>query len=107
MKNFISQAVGVRYCLGLSDLAAKPTVLVRCLDLLLFIMYSLIKIGLRKWNFFGVKEFFVVYYDFKNGCKNEFQDNNEKSCNWFKNKVRKKSILEPMGLTSPTRQPGS
>ena len=27
---------------------------------------------------FGVKEFFFVDFDYKNGCKNEFQDNNEK-----------------------------
>ena len=30
-------------------------------------------------KFFGVKNFFVNF-DFKNGCKTEFQDNNEKSC---------------------------
>ena len=28
--------------------------------------------------------------NFKNGCKNEFQDDNEKSCSWFKNKVPQK-----------------
>ena len=38
-------------------------------------------------KFFSVKEFFFVSFDFKNGCKNEFQDNNEKSCSCFKNKV--------------------
>ena len=37
------------------------------------------KIGLRKWNYFGVNEFFSVNFDFENKCKNEFQDNNEKS----------------------------
>ena len=45
---------------------------------------------LRKWNFFGVKEFFFVYNDFKNWCKIKFQDNNEKSCSWFKNNVTQK-----------------
>ena len=35
------------------------------------------KIGLQKWNFFGVKEFFSWIFDFKNGCKNEFSDTNE------------------------------
>ena len=40
-------------------------------------MSWLIKIGLRKWNFFGVEEFFFVYYDFKNGWKNKFDDNNK------------------------------
>ena len=31
--------------------------------------------GLQKWNFFSVKEFFFVNFDFKNGCKNDFEDN--------------------------------
>ena len=53
-------------------------------------MCCFIKIGLRKWNFFGVKEFFFVNFDFKNECKNEFEDNNEKSCRWFDNKVPQK-----------------
>ena len=35
----------------------------------------------------GKKEFFFVNYDFKNGCNNEFEDNKEKSCSRFKNKV--------------------
>ena len=26
-------------------------------------------------------------FDFKNECKNEFEDNNEKSCSRFKNRV--------------------
>ena len=30
-------------------------------------------------KFFGVKDFFREF-DFKNGCKNEFEDKNEKSC---------------------------
>ena len=46
-----------------------------------------IKIDLRKRTFFGVKEFFFVNFDFKNGCENEFEDNNEKSCRRFKNRV--------------------
>ena len=48
------------------------------------------KIGLQKWNFFGVKEFFFMNFDFKNGCKNEFKDNNEKSCSWSRNRVSHK-----------------
>ena len=28
-----------------------------------------------------------VNFDFKNGCKNEYQDNNEKSCSQFKNRA--------------------
>ena len=42
-------------------------------------------------KFFDVKEFFFVNFDFKNGCKNEFQDNNEKSRSWFKNKFHPKN----------------
>ena len=38
-------------------------------------------------KFFGMKDFFFVNFDFKNGCKNEFEDNNEKSCRRFKNRV--------------------
>ena len=30
-------------------------------------------------KFFGVKKFFCMNFDFKNGCKNEFKDKNEKS----------------------------
>ena len=30
-------------------------------------------------KFFGTKEFFFVNFDFENRCKNEFEDNNEKS----------------------------
>ena len=41
-------------------------------------------IGLRKSGFknelFDAKEFFYMNFDFKNGCKIEFDDNNEKSC---------------------------
>ena len=37
-----------------SDLTTMPT------------MPTFIKIGLRKWIFFGVKEFFLVNLDFKN-----------------------------------------
>ena len=43
-------------------------------------MYCLIKIRLRKLNLFRAKDFFYMIFDFKNGCKNEFNDNNEKSC---------------------------
>ena len=38
-------------------------------------------------KFFGVKEFFFVNFYFKNGCKNEFEDNKEKSCSRFKNRA--------------------
>ena len=42
-------------------------------------------------KFFGVKEFFFMNFDLKNGCKNEFKDNNEKSWNWSKNRVSHKN----------------
>ena len=35
----------------------------------------------------AVTDFFLVNFDFKNGCKNEFEDNNEKSCSRFENRV--------------------
>ena len=57
-------------------------------------------------TFFGVKDFFREF-EFKNGRKNEFENNNEKSCGRFKNRVPLKSISESIGLTSPTRQLGS
>ena len=38
-------------------------------------------------KFFGVKKFSFLNFDYKNGCKNEFQNDNEKSCNWFRNRV--------------------
>ena len=141
-------------------------------DLLYLNMCCLIKIGLRKWNFFGVKEFFFQIWVQKltsgllngiltfglfissnpgkcwnfalsriffpkwfflnalfpkfcnfwgtlkvqrvsffciptNKVWNKLYDNNEKSCSWFKKGSPLKSILDPMGLTSLTRQPGS
>ena len=48
-------------------------------------------------NFFGVKEFFRINFDFKNWCKNEFKDNNEKSCSWSKKGFLTKSISETNG----------
>ena len=38
--------------------------------------------GIRtsKMKYFDVKEFFRINFDLKNRCKNEFKDNNEKSC---------------------------
>ena len=47
------------------------------------------KIGLRKWNFLVSRNFFIDL-DFKNGCKNEFKDNDEKSCSWSRNSVSPK-----------------
>ena len=32
-------------------------------------------------------EIFFVNFDFEKGCKNEFEDNIEKSCSRFKNRV--------------------
>ena len=41
-------------------------------------------------NFFGAKEFFYINFDFKNGCKNDFKDNNKKSCRSSRNRVSQK-----------------
>ena len=40
-----------------------------------------------KMKFFWFEEIFFVYFDFKNGCENEFEDNNKKSCSRFENRV--------------------
>ena len=40
-----------------------------------------------KMKFFWYQGIFFVNFDFKNGCKNELEDNNEKSCRRFKNRV--------------------
>ena len=36
---------------------------------------------------FGTKEFIYMIFDFKNRCKNKFNDNNEKSCSKSRNRV--------------------
>ena len=54
------------------------------------------KIGLRKWNFFTVKEFFRMNFDFKNECKNECKDKKEKSWSWSRNKVSHKIDFKPV-----------
>ena len=48
-----------------------------------------------KIKFFRCQGIFFVNFDFKNECKNEFEDNNEKSCSRFKNRVPLKIALEP------------
>ena len=50
--------------------------------------------GLRKWNFFWCQVIFFMNYDFKNGCRNEFKDNNEKSWSWSENSVAHKIDLK-------------
>ena len=40
-----------------------------------------------KMKFFWCQGIFVVNFDFINGCKNEFEDNNEKSCSRLKKMV--------------------
>ena len=58
-------------------------------------------------KFFGCQGFFFVNFDFKNECKNEFLDNMKNRAADSKIGHPKKLILEPFGLTSPTRQSGS
>ena len=41
-------------------------------------------------KFFWCQEIFFINFDLKNGCKNEFKDNNEKSCCWSKKRVSHK-----------------
>ena len=45
-------------------------------------------------KFFCDKEFFFMNFDFKNGCKNELKNNNEKSCRWSSNRVSHKINLK-------------
>ena len=57
--------------------------------------FTLLKyIGLWKSSFenkfFWYQEIFYKNFDFKYGCKNEFKDNNEKSCSLSKKKVSHK-----------------
>ena len=40
---------------------------------------SVWKSGLEKEFFFGVKEIFFLNFDLRNSCKNELEDNSEKS----------------------------
>ena len=37
-------------------------------------------------------------FDFKNGCKNEFYDNNEKSCTWSRKRVSYKIDFKAVWL---------
>ena len=60
----------------------------------LFKLLKILKIGVWRWNFFGVKEYFFMNFDLKNSCKNEFEYNNEKSCSWSRNRVSHKIDLK-------------
>ena len=62
-------------------------------------MCRFIKIGLRKWNSWILISKMSVKMNFRIITKNHAADSKIGSS--------QKSILEPMGLTSPTRQPGS
>ena len=59
--------------------------LIKYMILLKYMM--VIKNRPSKMKCFCVKEFFFVNFDYKNGCKNEFEGKNEKSCSRFKNRV--------------------
>ena len=75
-------------------LTTKPALLMERCDVRYINIYWSRKIGFRKWIFFGVKEFFFMNFDFKNRCKNEFKDNNEKSCSSSRNRVSHKIDLK-------------
>ena len=68
------QAVGVRYCLGSGKRSVSP---------ICFISLKVYRNRASKMKFFAVKDIFILNFDFKNGCKNEFQHYNEKFCSWF------------------------
>ena len=58
------------------------------------------KIGRRKWNFFGVKEIFRINFHFNNECKNEFTDNNENHDADLEKGFLTKSISKPYGCST-------
>ena len=58
-------------------------------------------------KFFGVKEFFPSIMISSIGVKMKFRIKTKSHGADSKKGPPKKSILVPMGLTSPTRQPGS
>ena len=68
---------------------------------------TLKKIGLRKWNFFGVKEFFPWILISKMDVKMNLRVITKNHAADLKIGSPFKSILEPIALTSPSRQPGS
>ena len=61
---------------------------------LLYLKISLsMKSGLQNWVFSGVKEVFLINFDFKNWCKNEFNDKNEKSFSLSRNGVSQEAKI--------------
>ena len=78
----------------LEELTTKPPLLTIVCHKLYLQIFWFMKIGLWKWNFFGLKEIFFMTFDLKNGCKNEFEDNNEKLYSWSRNRVSHKIDLK-------------
>ena len=50
--------------------------------------------------FWGQGIFFYMIIDFKNDCKNEFKNNNEKSCSLCRNRVSRKIDFKVQWLQS-------
>ena len=62
------------------------------------VKYMLVyEIRTSKMKFFSCQGIFRMNFDWKNGCKNEFKDNNEKSWSWSRNKILTKSISKLYG----------
>ena len=74
-------------------LTTTPNLLMSNSDLLLLYYISVNTIR-RFWH----QEFSFMNYDFKKGCKNEFNDNNEISCSWSKNRVSQKNDFKAVWL---------
>ena len=55
-----------------------------------WIYLGLWKSDFKNEIFFWCQGIFFHYFDYKNGCKNEFKDNNEKSWSWSRNSVSHK-----------------
>ena len=60
-----------------------------------------------KMKLFWCQEIFFGDFDIINGCENEFEHNNEDYAAALEKRSLTKSILQPLGLTSPIRQRGS
>ena len=76
-------------------------------ELIYLNIWWFMKIGLRKWFFFGVKQFFFMNLDLKMGVKMNFRIITKNHAADSKTGFPEKPILEPIGLPSPTRQLGS
>ena len=85
-----SQVFGLRYCLGCRKRLVSPIYnffLYFLLDRIFSVRQKQNLFFEKKMNFFRRQEISFVNFDFKNECQNEYEDNKEKLCSRFKNRV--------------------